>query len=672
MDYKLIVLVVPSPETGAVDTGIARAAAALNLEIALAAPSDAAQRIRDLIGRGREPAVVLVAPGVDHATAVARQIRTVWEVGQILFVPANEHYRAVQNELRYAPMLGPNWSLIPQDDPRLGEKLARAVQASRQRTRLRTTLDRANIRLAAPKPIDDVAYRQSVISEHYLASLLQHSSDAIFSLDPHNGVLYWSKGAEQLFRFRPPARQRVNELPFWSPALDPLLERIHAGESPLKSELTAVIDGQKLHLEVSMARVQDENQAFIGTSIAVRDVSDVVRAIETERAARQHAERLGRLKDEFLALLSHELRTPLSAVIGRTQLLRMQHRNSPDIQSALEIIERNAKLQAKLIEDLLDVSAIITGKLILESQDILVTDLLSAAVASVQGLAAAKELELLTEFAIGDATIVGDADRLQQVLYNILNNAIKFTPSGGLIRVRADLGTGRDVRIVIEDTGCGISADFLPHVFDKFGQEDTSITRRHGGLGLGLSIAKQITEMHGGTIAVASPGRGLGTAFTLTFPIRLKHPDREPGPQHPATPAGHSQTLTQLKVLVVEDVADARQLVVDVLRAHGAHVLTAESATTALDVLRTETPDVLVSDIGMPDMDGYQLIEEVRRRGFSDAVLPAIALTAFASAADRQRALAAGFQAHVAKPLIVTELVSMLTTVMASRTGVAG
>ncbi len=654
------------------DTGIARAAAALNLEIALAAPSDAAQRIRDLIGRGREPAVVLVAPGVDHATAVARQIRTVWEVGQILFVPANEHYRAVQNELRYAPMLGPNWSLIPQDDPRLGEKLARAVQASRQRTRLRTTLDRANIRLAAPKPIDDVAYRQSVISEHYLASLLQHSSDAIFSLDPHNGVLYWSKGAEQLFRFRPPARQRVNELPFWSPALDPLLERIHAGESPLKSELTAVIDGQKLHLEVSMARVQDENQAFIGTSIAVRDVSDVVRAIETERAARQHAERLGRLKDEFLALLSHELRTPLSAVIGRTQLLRMQHRNSPDIQSALEIIERNAKLQAKLIEDLLDVSAIITGKLILESQDILVTDLLSAAVASVQGLAAAKELELLTEFAIGDATIVGDADRLQQVLYNILNNAIKFTPSGGLIRVRADLGTGRDVRIVIEDTGCGISADFLPHVFDKFGQEDTSITRRHGGLGLGLSIAKQITEMHGGTIAVASPGRGLGTAFTLTFPIRLKHPDREPGPQHPATPAGHSQTLTQLKVLVVEDVADARQLVVDVLRAHGAHVLTAESATTALDVLRTETPDVLVSDIGMPDMDGYQLIEEVRRRGFSDAVLPAIALTAFASAADRQRALAAGFQAHVAKPLIVTELVSMLTTVMASRTGVAG
>lgn len=672
MDYKLIVLVVPDPETGAVAAGIAGAAAELNLEIALVAPSDVAQRIRDLIGRGREPAVVLVGPGVEHPTALARQIRTVWEIGQILFAPANEHYETVQNELRYAPMLGPNWSLVPLGDPRFGEKLMRAVQASRQRTRLRTTLDRANIRLAAPKSIDGVAYRQSVISEHYLASLLQHSSDAIFSLDPHDGVLYWSKGAEQLFRFRPPPKQRVSELPFWSPALDPLIERIHAGESPLKSELIAVIDGQQRHIEVSMARVQDENQAFIGTSIAVRDVSDVVRAIETERSARQHAERLGRLKDEFLALLSHELRTPLSAVIGRTQLLRMQHRSSPDIQSALEIIERNAKLQAKLIEDLLDVSAIMTGKLILERQDILVTDLLSAAVDSVQGLAEAKELHLSTEFAIGETTIVGDADRLQQVLYNILNNAIKFTPNGGLIRVRADLGTERNVRIVLQDTGCGISADFLPHVFDKFGQEDTSITRRHGGLGLGLSIAKQITEMHGGTITAESAGRGLGTAFTLTFPISSSRPAPEFAPRHLATPVGWSQKLAQLKILVVEDVADARQLVVDVLRTHGAQVLTTDSAKSALELLRKETPDVLISDIGMPDMDGYQLVEEVRRQGFSAAVLPAIALTAFASAADRHQALSAGFQAHVAKPLIVSELVSTLTNVMDSRGPVDG
>lgn len=646
---------------------ITRAAAAHDLEITLAAPPDAVQRLKELAGQGQAPAVVLIAPGVEHVTTVARQIRAVWELGQILFLPASEHHDAVQNELRYAPMLGPNWSLVPPGDPRLGDKLLRAVQASRQRMRLRTTLDRANIRLAAPKPIDNLAYRQSVISEHYLASLLQHSSDAIFSLDMQNGVLYWSKGAEQLFHFHARPRQSAAELPFWSAEFDRLLERIHAGESPLKSELLAVIDGQALRLEVSMARVQDDNQSFIGTSISVRDVSDVFRALETERTARQHAERLGRLKDEFLALLSHELRTPLSAVIGRTQLLRMLHRDSPELQSALEIIERNAKLQAKLIEDLLDVSAIMTGKLSLELQHVVASDLLCTAVDSVRALAQAKGLELVTDYAVDGAVIPGDPYRLQQVLYNILNNAIKFTPAGGRVGVTAAIGVAdnaRAVRISIDDTGCGITPDFLPNVFDKFGQEDTSITRRHGGLGLGLSIAKQITELHRGTIAVSSAGRGLGSTFTLTLPVLQDHHQAPGGRQDPKGTPARSQMLTRRHILVVEDVADARELVVDVLQAHGAQVSTADSAMRALVLLRTERPDVLISDVGMPDMDGYQLLAEIRRLGFSGAVLPAIALTAFASAADRQRALAAGFQAHVAKPLIVTELVSAVAHIM--------
>ncbi|MDQ1834073.1 hybrid sensor histidine kinase/response regulator [Massilia scottii] len=661
MNYKLIFLIVPDPHAD-IDGALAQPLKEQQLDAVLAAPANAVESIQELIGQGREPSVVLVGPGIGNAASVARQIRTVWPVGQILFVPAGEQFEAVQTELRYVPMLGPNWSLVALDDPRLGEKLTRAVQASRQRSRLRTTLDRANVRLAAPKPVDSVAYRQSVISEHYLASLLQHSSDAIFSLGPRDNVLYWSTGAERLFQCRPRHNQPAAELPFWSAMLDALLTRIHAGASPLTAKMSTVIDAQTLHLEVSLARVQDETHTFIGTSISARDVSDVVRAIETERAGRHNAERLGRLKDEFLALLSHELRTPLSAVIGRTQLLRIQHRDAPDLQYSLNIIERNAKLQARLIEDLLDVSAIVTGKLTLELRNIAVVDLLRAATDSVQAMTDARQLKLVTQYAVGAVTIAGDVHRLQQVLYNILSNAIKFTPEGGTVHVRASLVPHSLVQIVIEDTGCGIAAEFLPYVFDKFGQEDASSTRRHGGLGIGLSIAKQLAELHAGTIAVTSPGRGLGTSFTLRFPVASAGDGTGPARQHPAA---QSRMLARRRILLVEDVADTRELVKDVLSAHGAHVLTAASALIALDLLGSEALDVVVSDIGMPQMDGYQLIGEIRRRGFAGDTLPAVALTAFAGTLDRQRAFDAGFQAHVAKPYIVTELVATLTALLA-------
>lgn len=255
------------------------------------------------------------------------------------------------------------------------------------------------------------------------------------------------------------------------------------------------------------------------------------------------------------------------------------------------------------------------------------------------------------------------------MLYNILSNAIKFTPQGGAIQVSAERGQDLGVQIIIQDTGCGIAAEFLPHVFDKFGQEDASITRQHGGLGLGLSIAKQLTELHGGSIAVASPGRGLGTKFTLTFPI-ISVVAASCWAQHSATPA-HSRMLVHRRVLVVDDVEDTRELTRDVLSAHGAQVLTAASGVKALELLRTEVLDVIVSDIGMPEMDGYMFIKEVRRSGLSAAALPAIALTAFASALDRQKALDAGFQAHVAKPHIVGELVSRLAEVLANQNAAA-
>ena len=664
MNYKLLLLIVPDPHAD-LDGALAQPLKEQQLDAVLAAPAGAVECILELIGQDREPSVVLVGPGVGNAASVARRMRTVWPVGQILFLPAREQFEAVQTALRYVPMLGPNWSLVALGDPRLGEKLMRAVQASRQRSRLRTTLDRANVRLAAPKAVDSVAYRQSVISEHYLASLLQHSSDAIFSLGPRDNVLYWSTGAERLFQCRPRHNQPASELPFWSAMLDALLARLHAGASPLTAKMSTVIDAQTLHLEVSLARVQDKDHTFIGTSISARDVSDVVHAIETERAGRHNAERLGRLKDEFLALLSHELRTPLTAVIGRTQLLRIQHRDAPDLQHSLNIIERNAKLQAKLIEDLLDVSSIVTGKLTLELHNIGVAGLLRTATDSVQAMTDARQLKLVTHYAVGAAAIVGDVHRLQQVLYNILSNAIKFTPEGGTVQVRASLVPHSLVQIVIEDTGCGIAAEFLPYVFDKFGQEDASSTRRHGGLGIGLSIAKQLAELHAGTIAVTSPGRGLGTSFTLRFPVACVGDGTGPAHQHLAMPAAQSRMLAQRRILLVEDAADTRELVKDVLSAHGAHVLTAPSALLALDLLGSEALDMVVSDIGMPQMDGYQLIGEIRRRGFAGDTLPAVALTAFASTQDRQRAFDAGFQAHVAKPYIVTELVATLTALLA-------
>ncbi|NHZ65206.1 hybrid sensor histidine kinase/response regulator [Massilia genomosp. 1] len=663
MNYKLIFLIVADLHAQ-VPEALAQALKEQQLDAVLATRADALERIEELIGQGQEPSVVLVGPGIGNPASLARRIRAVWPIGQMLFVPAREQFEATQQALRYVPTLGPNWSLVALDDPRLGEKLLRAAQASRQRARLRTTLDRANVRLAAPKAVDNVAYRQSLISERYLASLLQHSSDAIFSLGPRDHVLYWSTGAERLFQCYPRHNQAAAELPFWSAMLAALLDRIHAGAAPLKAALSAVIDGQSLHLEVSMARVEDEHRHFLGTSICARDVSDAVRAIETERAARLDAERLSRLKDEFLALLSHELRTPLSVVIGRTQLLRIQHSNSPDLQFSLEVIERNARLQAKLIEDLLDVSAIVAGKLTLDLHAIPLVDLLRAATDSVRAMTDARQLKLVTQCALGGVTIRADVHRVQQILYNILSNAIKFTPEGGSVFVRASVVSEQRAQIVIEDTGCGIGAEFLPHVFDKFGQEDASLTRRHGGLGIGLSIAKQLTELHSGSIGVSSPGRGLGTSFTLTFPIDSVDEGMGPGRLRAVMPAAQSGMLAQRRILLVEDVADTRALVTDVLGAHGAYVLAAPSALVALALLDSEAPELLVSDIGMPEMDGYQLIAEIRRRGYSSTALPAVALTAFAGAEDRQRAFDAGFQAHVAKPYIVAELVSTLVAML--------
>lgn len=561
-------------------------------------------------------------------------------------------------------MIGPNWSLAEIGDPTLPQRIQRAASASRQRLRLRTTLDRANVKLGAPRPVDSIEYRRLVVSEHYLANLLAQSQDAILSLDTRNRVLYWSAGAERIFKQSAGAMSGlpVTELPFWSPTLDACLEKIHAGAQILAAETKCALPEGDVDLEIFFSGVHDDTGIFIGTSLALRDISARNQTLEVERAARREAERMSRMKDEFLAVLSHELRTPLSAVIGRTQLLQMRHRSEPDLLSALDVIERNAKLQAKLIEDLLDVSSVITGKLRLEKRPVKVPQLVEAAVESIRPTADRKKIQLSAAVHPVAGVIDGDAYRLQQVLFNLLANAVKFTPQDGRVEITA-IGNGSRVEITIADNGIGINPDFLPLVFNKFGQEDAAITRRHGGLGLGLSIAKQLVELHDGDIHASSAGRDRGASFTVSLPLhqpataeteRISRSAGEPEKQSAAPLRGR-------RVLVVEDVVDARCLVTEVLENCGAEVVAVESGFAALQAIDSFHPHVLVSDIGMPDMDGYELLKRIRARGCTSEKLPALALTAFASPADRESALLAGYQMHVAKPLVVAELTAAVS-----------
>lgn len=671
MDPRFVLVVTPpdAPPGDEDFRAIARHAHVSGLQVSSVIDPQAVSRLMEWTAAGAEPAVVVIGPGLTNKIAVARRIRTVWPIGQMLFAPAPAHMEKLRQELRLAPMIGPNWSLVEIGDPGLPQQIKKAARSSQQRLRLRTTLDQANIQLSAPKPVDSLDYRRMAISEHYLANLLEQSQEAIVSLDTRNAILYWSAGAERLFGRSAGAmsNKQLAQLPFWSPALQACLEQIHAGSQAAAAEARCELPGGASDLEISFSRVHDSRRNFIGTSLSFRDVSQRNRILEAERAARREAERMSRMKDEFLAILSHELRTPLSAVIGRTQLLQMRHANEPELLSALSVIERNAKLQAKLIEDLLDVSSIVTGKLILDRQPLSVGELIEAAVEAIRPATESKKIRISTEAHAAAGFIQGDFHRLQQVLFNLLSNAVKFTDEGEHIAVRS-ARNGNRIEITVSDNGIGIPADFLPSVFERFGQEDASITRRHGGLGLGLSIAKQLVELHGGDIRASSPGRNLGASFTVSLPAHHSHsavPEGLPGSADvPATQ--DAAALSGRRILVVEDVEDARFLMTEILQNYGAEVMAVESGMAALQALDAFHPDVLVSDIGMPGMDGYELIRQIRTKGFASDKLPALALTAFASAADRARAMLAGFQVHLSKPLVVTELVAALVRLSSS------
>ncbi|HEX5042332.1 MAG TPA: ATP-binding protein [Candidatus Polarisedimenticolaceae bacterium] len=360
---------------------------------------------------------------------------------------------------------------------------------------------------------------------------------------------------------------------------------------------------------------------------------------ERERAARMEAETANRLKDQFLATVSHELRAPLNAILGWIHLLRKETAPREMVASGLEVIERNARVQSKLIADLLDVSRIVSGKLRLELQPLDLRRVVETALEAMEPAAAAKGVHLAQAIDPGTFPTRGDPGRLQQVVGNLLSNALKFTPSGGTVAVALHRA-GAEVEVRVQDTGKGIRQEFLPHVFDRFRQEDATTSRAHGGLGLGLSIVKQLVDLHGGTVVVWSAGDGAGATFTIRLPLTAEAPT-------------DALALDGRLVLVVDDEADAREVLAGLLRECGADVTAVGSARAALEAIRGHAPDLVVSDLAMPDGDGYALLEEVRRRGYG---MPAIAVTAFARPEDRERARRAGYQRHVAKPVEPDEL----------------
>lgn len=397
------------------------------------------------------------------------------------------------------------------------------------------------------------------------------------------------------------------------------------------------------------------------------------RLLVREQAARADAEQANRTKDEFLATLSHELRTPLSAILGWTHLVRTGKLDGTQMSRAFETIERNARSQSQLIDDLLDVSRIITGKLQIELRPVELKPVLEAAMDAVRPASEAKAINFETVLDSGASLVLGDANRLQQIFWNLFSNAVKFTPAGGLVRVEVKRNPS-SVAVSVADSGVGISPDFLPYIFDRFRQADGSTTRVHGGLGLGLSIVKHLVQLHLGQVEVESSGANMGSTFTVTFPL-ASHVGATEGGSPGATDVelnGQSvesaTLLGGLRVLVVDDEADSRELVSAILTRNGSEVRCSESAAEAIRAFKDWEPDVLVSDIGMPEEDGFSLIRKLRKMKSKRAKhTPAIALTAYATEEDRIQVLSAGFQVHLAKPIEPQLLVKSIATLVGRR-----
>ena len=427
------------------------------------------------------------------------------------------------------------------------------------------------------------------------------------------------------------------------------------------------LNGELTWVRYHAIAVKDAQGNLICYEGAIADITnrkqaelERVELLNRERKAKEEAEAVNRIKDEFLATLSHELRTPLNAIIGWVQLLRNGMMNKPQIDKAVDVIDRNARAQNKLIDDLLDVSRIIRGTMTLKLKPTKLKEIVIASLDTVRPAADAKNIEIITTLESSSTKINGDGERLQQAFWNLLINAIKFTPAGGKITISTEI-SDNTVLVKVIDTGQGIAADVLPFVFDRFRQAETkSSTRTKGGLGLGLAIVRHLVEIHGGTVTADSGGIGKGATFTIELPV-IKSTNINQENFRKSTYFNSSASLVGLTLLVVEDEADAREMMALVLEQYGAKVITADSVKQALIEYEQQQPDILISDISMPAEDGYVLIRQIRSSQTEKSTVPAIALTAYAREEDQQQALAAGFDLHLAKPVDSSRLIKSLT-----------
>jgi PAS domain S-box-containing protein len=539
----------------------------------------------------------------------------------------------------------------------------------------------------------NATYRQeSDLIARRLAAIVDGSDDAIIGKDLNSIITSWNKGAERLFGYSADEMIGASVMRLIPPDLQwqeqEILARLRRGERYDHFETVRVAkDGRKLYVSLTISPIKDANGTIVGASKIARDITDKKlaeralsearkmaevantereRLLESERAARSEAEKASRMKDEFLATLSHELRTPLNAVLGWATALRMSLPKTKDLAEGLETIERNARAQAQLIDDLLDMSRIISGKVRLDVQRLDLPAIVAASVETVRASATAKGVRLQVVIDPLNAPISGDPNRLQQVFWNLLSNAIKFTPRDGRIQVLLE-PVNSHVEVSVIDTGEGISPEFLPFIFDRFQQADPSTTRRYHGLGLGLAIVKQLVELHGGNVRAKSGGLGKGATFIVSLPLIVVHPPQDSWQrEHPRSkpqdvPPLPAISLSNVNVLVVDDESDARTVLKRLLESAGALVHLAQSAEDGMQQLLTKPVEVLICDIGMPDQDGYSLIRRIRaldRRDKSEVA--AVALTAYARSQDRMEAIRAGFQNHLPKPVEPAELLAVV------------
>jgi PAS domain S-box-containing protein len=613
------------------------------------------------------------------------------------FVYANDRAVALSGQAREQLLGKVLWDLYPQQPGSPGYAALHRAMDQRTPQHIEELVPGTSTWVAVhayPSPEGLILYAAD-ITEHKRAgaaaidlqyrnrAILEAALDGIITIDQRGTIESYNPAAQRLFGYGPDELlgKNVRMLmpdPYQSEHDEYLSSYLRTGQRKIIGIGREVVglrkDGSIFPMDLSVSELQiGGRRIFMGL---VHDISERKEAeqqrerlLARERSARTEAEHASRMKDEFLATLSHELRTPLNAILGWTQLLRVPNPTPDDLSQGLETIERNARAQATLIEDLLDMSRIISGKLRLEVKELDLATVIDAALETVQPAAEARGIELARSYS-DSITVRGDPARLQQVVWNLLSNAIKFTPRAGRVSVALSAAAdGSAVELTVSDTGIGIKPEFASHVFERFRQGDASTTRSHGGLGLGLAIVRHLVELHGGTVAAHSEGPDRGATFTVTLPALVREEPRVQVSRAVApetslvnnadTDGSLCPDLSGLRILVVDDQADACEIVGRLLQQCNASVIVAASAEEAMRQINADPPDLIVSDIAMPGEDGYSLIRRIRKLPLDrGGAVPAVALTAYARNEDRTRALLAGYQSHLAKPVVPMELIA--------------